>query len=106
MSRALYKSTVLIYNEAGEVVRTLYTYVDDPGKQTVSQVTLSANVIAPSGMTTAGTPTSLDDRFEQRDDGGVGRQGGQRWIRDGRAIFRGSALRRTARAGTRCWCRG
>jgi uncharacterized repeat protein (TIGR01451 family) len=59
VNRSLYKATVLIYNEAGEVVRHLYTYVDDPGKQTVGEVTLSTKVIAPSGVATSGTPNTV-----------------------------------------------
>ncbi len=31
VSRTIYKSTILIYNEAGEVVKHLYAYMDDPG---------------------------------------------------------------------------
>ena len=59
VNRSLYKATILIYNEAGEVVRHLYTYVDDPGQQTVGQVTLSTKVIAPSGVATSGTPNTV-----------------------------------------------
>src|SRR5581483_176136 len=32
VSRSLLKTTVLIYNEAGEIIRHLYLYTDDPGK--------------------------------------------------------------------------
>jgi len=33
VNRSLYKADLTIYNEAGEVVRHLLTYVDDPGRQ-------------------------------------------------------------------------
>ncbi len=32
VNRTLYQSTILIYNEAGEVVKHLYIYTDDPGQ--------------------------------------------------------------------------
>jgi fimbrial isopeptide formation D2 family protein len=59
VSRSLYKVTVLVYNEAGEVVKHLYTYVDDPGKAGVMGVQLSTTVIKPSYNTTGGTPSQL-----------------------------------------------
>lgn len=55
VSRSLAKVQVYIYNEAGEIVRTLLTYVDDPSNVSFSNVTLSASVISP---TLSGTPTS------------------------------------------------
>ena len=48
VNRSLYQATVLIYNEAGEVVKHLYAYVDDPGKAAVIGVQLSTTVIKPS----------------------------------------------------------
>lgn len=59
VSRSLYKSTVLIYNEAGEIVRHLYAYVDDPGLAVVSGVQLSTDVIQPGNVPTAGTPSQV-----------------------------------------------
>jgi hypothetical protein len=60
ISRTLYKSTILVYNEAGEVVRHLFTYTDDPGKGAVLGVTLSTTLIQP-GSLPAGTniPTQV-----------------------------------------------
>jgi uncharacterized repeat protein (TIGR01451 family) len=58
VSRTLYKEEVVIYNEAGEAVRHLYSYVDDPGKAGLVDVRLSASVIRPGG-TGNGIPTQL-----------------------------------------------
>ena len=59
VSRSLYKATVLIYNESGEVVKHLYAFVDDPGKAAVVGVQLSTTVIKPSNTTVGGTPSQL-----------------------------------------------
>ena len=59
VSRSLYKATVLIYNESGEVVKHLYAYVDDPGKSAVMGVQLSTTVIKPSNNPVGGTPNQL-----------------------------------------------
>ena len=48
VSRSIAKIQVDIYNEAGEIVRHLYSYVDDPGPNMRSDVQLSASVIQPS----------------------------------------------------------
>jgi uncharacterized repeat protein (TIGR01451 family) len=58
VNRTLYTSTILIYNEAGEVVKHLYAYTSDPGPAGVASVQLSATVIQP-GSPGAGTPTDL-----------------------------------------------
>ncbi len=58
VSRTLYTSTILIYNEAGEVVKHLYAYTDDPGPAGVGSVQLSATVIQP-GSPGPGTPSQL-----------------------------------------------
>src|ERR1019366_6178010 len=42
------KVTVNIYNEAGEIVRHLYSYMDDPGNNTLGDIQLSSSVIRPS----------------------------------------------------------
>jgi flagellar hook assembly protein FlgD len=55
VSRSLFKTTVLVYNEAGEVIRHLYAYSDDPGKTTVTGAQLSTNFIEPSDNGSAGT---------------------------------------------------
>ncbi len=60
VSRSLYTTTVLIYNEAGEVVRHLYAYTDNPGGSIVTSAQLSTNVIEPSnGVPGAGTPSQV-----------------------------------------------
>jgi len=60
VNRSLYKVTVLIYNSAGEVVRHLYSFTDDPGLATVNGVQLSTDVIKPGfGAPTAGVPSQL-----------------------------------------------
>jgi flagellar hook assembly protein FlgD len=58
VSRTLYTSTILIYNEAGEAVKHLYSYTDDPGLAGVSSVQLSATVIRP-GSSGPGMPNDL-----------------------------------------------
>ena len=59
VNRSLYKATILVYNEAGEVVKHLYAYTDDLGKATVMEVLLSTNVIKPSYSPVGGTPSQL-----------------------------------------------
>ena len=59
VNRKLMKETVLIYNEAGEVVRHLYAYADDPGAETVVGATLSSNVIEPTYGDVGGVPREL-----------------------------------------------
>ena len=58
VKRTLYETTILIYNETGEIVRHLSAWVDDPGKATITNVTLSAGIIEPTGRS-AGSPTQL-----------------------------------------------
>src|SRR5581483_1760246 len=53
VSRSLAKIEVDVYNEAGEVVRHLYSYVDDPGNAPLGGVQLSTGMSGP----TSGTPT-------------------------------------------------
>jgi hypothetical protein len=48
VSRSIAKVTVNIYNEAGEVVRHLYSYMDDPNNNSLSDVRFSTSVIKPS----------------------------------------------------------
>jgi len=48
VNRSLAKIEVDIYNEAGEVVRHLYAYVDDPGNMPMGNVALSTQVIQPT----------------------------------------------------------
>ncbi|HUO58921.1 MAG TPA: isopeptide-forming domain-containing fimbrial protein, partial [bacterium] len=58
VSRTLYETTILVYNETGEVVRHLYAWVDDPGKATITGVVMSSGVIEPTGNA-GSTPTQL-----------------------------------------------
>ncbi len=61
VTRSLYQITVLIYNEAGEVIRHLYAYVSNLGQASISGMNLSASTIAPSEMNSGGgMPTQLD----------------------------------------------
>jgi hypothetical protein len=48
VSRSIAKISVNIYNEAGEIVRHLYSYADDPGSLSLADIQLSSNVIRPS----------------------------------------------------------
>ena len=48
VSRSIAKVSVNIYNEAGEVVRHLYSYADDPGSFSLADIQLSSNVLRPS----------------------------------------------------------
>jgi flagellar hook assembly protein FlgD len=59
VNRAYYKATVLIYNEAGEVIKHLYAYMDDPGAGSVLAMQLSTGVIKPSLQSTGGTPNEV-----------------------------------------------
>ncbi len=60
VSRSLYRVAVLVYNSAGEIVRHLYSYVEDPGKGTVKNVQLSTSVIKPNnGAPQPGVPSQL-----------------------------------------------
>ena len=60
VNRNLYKVSVKIYNEAGEVVKTLYVYSSNPVSGTASQLQLSASSIEPtSGPVTGNLPTQL-----------------------------------------------
>ena len=59
VSRSLAKSTILIYNEAGEEVKNLVTYFDDAGQVlTVSGFQLSSTIIEPGGQG-GGVPSQL-----------------------------------------------
>jgi flagellar hook assembly protein FlgD len=61
VNRTLYKVAVKIYNEAGEVVKTLYVYSSNPVAGTASQLQLSASSIEPtSGPVTGNIPTQLN----------------------------------------------
>ena len=53
VSRSIAQVIVDVYNEAGEVVKHLYSYADDPGNESLGSVALSTGMIAPN----IGTPT-------------------------------------------------
>jgi hypothetical protein len=53
VSRSIAQIQIDIYNEAGEVVKHLYSVADDPGNSPLGQVQLSSAMIAPR----VGTPT-------------------------------------------------
>ena len=59
VSRSIAKVQVNIYNEAGEIVRHLYSYVDDPTGSQATDVQLSASVIQPSESGAAGSTVSI-----------------------------------------------
>ncbi len=59
VSRAIYKSTIIIYNEVGEIVRHLYAFADDPGQPAILSVQLSTSVIKPGYNSTNGTPNQV-----------------------------------------------
>ncbi len=52
VSRAIAQIQIDVYNEAGEVVKHLYSFADDPGNAPLGQVQLSTGMIAPR----VGTP--------------------------------------------------
>ena len=54
VSRSIARVEVDVYNEAGEVVRHLYSYADDPNNEPLTDIKLSSNVIKPVAQ---GTPT-------------------------------------------------
>ncbi len=57
VSRSIAQVVVDVYNEAGEVVKHLYSYADDPGNVSLGEVALSTGMIAPR----VGTPTPGGD---------------------------------------------
>jgi hypothetical protein len=59
VTRSLVKVNVAIYNEAGEIVKHLFSYVDDPSGVKMTDVVLSSTVIKPGAGAPTGQPTSL-----------------------------------------------
>ena len=55
VSRSIASVEVDVYNEAGEVVKHLYAYADDPGNMNLSTIAWSTGVIQPVA---SGTPTA------------------------------------------------
>ena len=62
VSRSIAKIQVNIYNEAGEIVRHLYAWTDDPGNQSLLDVQLSTSAIRPTvdGSIPSGTTGSVN----------------------------------------------
>ena len=58
VSRTLASSSIVIYNEAGEAVKTLYSYQSDPGPAAAQGMRLSSSVIEPGGPA-GGAPSAL-----------------------------------------------
>jgi len=54
VARSLTKTTVLVYNASGEVVKHLFAYLDDPGNGLVNGVQLSSSVLSPTYDPSAG----------------------------------------------------
>jgi hypothetical protein len=85
VSRSVYKSTIIIYNEVGEIVRHLYAYADDPGQPAILAVKLSTSVIKPGYNPTSGTPSQVSismnngttQVWDGKSDAGSYVQGGQ-----------------------------
>ena len=73
VNRSVYKVAVKIYNEAGEVVKNLYTYTSNPGPTNTTQLRLSATGIEPTSGTRRGSTHAIDDFAQQRDDDHLGR---------------------------------
>ena len=59
VSRSIAKVQVNIYNEAGEIVRHLYSYADDPGNLSLMDMSLSASVIQPSDTATVASTVQI-----------------------------------------------
>ncbi len=58
VSRSIAQVNVNIYNEAGEIVRHLFAYMDDPNNSSISGFSLSAATIVP-GSSSPGTPSQV-----------------------------------------------
>ncbi len=60
VNRSVYKVAVKIYNEAGEVVKNLYSYTSNPVSNNATQLGLSTTGFEPTSGTPAGTiPTNV-----------------------------------------------
>ncbi len=58
VSRSIAQVTINIYNEAGEVVKHLFAYMDDPNNSLIKGFNLSASTIVP-GSSSPGTPSKV-----------------------------------------------
>ncbi len=92
VSRAIAQIQIDVYNEAGEVVKHLYSFADDPGNAPLGQVQLSTGMIAPRvGTPVPGGNNAVTVMFN-RDVGGVGWYERQRRCGDERGLPDGGAL--------------
>ena len=88
VSRAIAKAEVDIFNEAGEVVRHLYGYADDPGLSSVLTMQLSTSAIKPGYVASGATPSQVAVMlsngvtvvWDGKSDGGIFVQSGQYFI--------------------------
>ena len=84
VNRALEQVTVKIYNESGEVVRTLYSFMDDPGNNLLSNAQLSSSAIQPGSTTNGQLGILLSNGvtliWDGRDDSGQVVTGGQYFV--------------------------
>jgi flagellar hook assembly protein FlgD len=88
VSRAIARLEVNIFNEAGEVVRHLYGYMDDPGLPIGLSIELSSPVIQPGYETSGSTPNrvavmlsnGVTIMWEGKSDTGIFVQNGQYYI--------------------------
>jgi flagellar hook assembly protein FlgD len=88
VSRAIASVEVNIFNEAGEVVRHLYGYMDDPGLPSGLSIELSSPVIQPGYETSGSTPNQVavilsngvTIMWEGKSDTGIFVQNGQYFI--------------------------
>ncbi len=59
VSRSIAKVAVNVYNEAGEIVRHLYAYADDPNNNPLTDVQFSKSLIAPSNTGVANAALTI-----------------------------------------------
>ena len=64
VNRNIEKITITVFNEAGEQVRLLVNYVDDPGGQPIDGMTLSSSVLVP-GQSSSGLPSVVSVSTDQ-----------------------------------------
>ncbi len=77
VNRAVYKVAVKIYNEAGEVVKNLYSYTSNPVSTTRRSWDCRRQVRADERDAGGDDSDQCNDHAQQRDDDRVGRYGGQ-----------------------------
>ena len=60
VNRVLTRVEIDVFNEAGEVVRHLYSYVDDPNGAQMTDIQLSSNILDPGNTSGQGAPGSVN----------------------------------------------